>query len=471
MKTTATFSIANKLILSGLIGALTGCASGKTRHDAERTEAISHPIGSGALTPVQPTKLNHPDLSPNATLQDVLAMAAMRHPGMKAAFEAWQAALEKSPQVMALPDPKFSYGYFIREVETRVGPQQQRVGLSQMFPWFGKRTLAGQMADQDAEAAWQVYESTKRKLFQSVKTTWNELAYLHESIRITEENIELMKHFERVAQARFRSGSDVTGVVKAQVEIGKLEDRLLSLQDMILPLITRLNTEMNRPPNTFLPVPKLENTQTSQLPIKTTMDAMLLQHPDLAALQAEVEKNRKSIQLALKNNRPDFTLGLDYIQTDSSATAGISDNGKDPVMITGAFNIPIWNRKNKAAVRQAESNTSAAQLRLKQRENELQTDLAMELFDYRDAERKLGLYKNSLTPLTENALRVAEQSYQAGQSDFLELIDAQRLLLEFQLSYQRALADRAIATAGLEKLLGTHSLLPDSTQSPKTTQP
>ena len=77
MKTTATFSIANKLILSGLIGALTGCASGKTRHDAERTEAISHPIGSGALTPVQPTKLNHPDLSPNATLQDVLAMAAM----------------------------------------------------------------------------------------------------------------------------------------------------------------------------------------------------------------------------------------------------------------------------------------------------------------------------------------------------------------------------------------------------------
>jgi hypothetical protein len=39
------------------------------------------------------------------------------------------------------------------------------------------------------------------------------------------------------------------------------------------------------------------------------------------------------------------------------------------------------------------------------------------------------------------------------------------------LSYQRALEDRAIATADLEKLLGTHSLLPDSTQSLKTTQP
>jgi outer membrane protein TolC len=162
---------------------------------------------------------------------------------------------------------------------------------------------------------------------------------------------------------------------------------------------------------------------------------------------------------------------LDYIQTDSSGAAGITDNGKDPVMITGAFNIPIWNQKNQAAVREAEANTSAAQHRLQQRENELKTDLAMALFDFRDAERKLGLYRDSLTPLTENALRVAEQSYQAGQSDFLELIDAQRLLLEFQLSYQRALADRAIATADLEKLLGKHSLFPDSTQSPHTTKP
>ena len=471
MKTTALYSITNYLILTGLIGGLTACSSGKTIHPPTRLEAVSSPNGATADTSMQPTKLDAPELSPDSNLQDVLTHAALRHPGMKAAFESWQAALEKSPQVTALPDPKFSYGYFIREVETRVGPQQQRVGLSQMFPWFGKRALAGQMADHEAEAAWQSYESTKRNLFQSVKTTWSELAFLYESIRITKENIDLMKHLESVAQARFRSGSDVTGVVKAQVEIGKMEDRLLSLQDMIHPLSTRLNAEMNRSSNAMLPIPKLNDIPASELPSDTSMDSMLMLHPDLAALKAEMEKHKKSIQLANKNKRPNFTLGLDYIQTDSSAAAGITDNGKDPVMITGAFNIPIWNQKNQAAVREAESNTSAAQHRLQQRENELKTDLAMALFDFRDAERKLGLYRDSLTPLTENALRVAEQSYQAGQSDFLELIDAQRLLLEFQLSYQRALADRAIATADLEKLLGNHFSSPNSTQSSDTTKP
>lgn len=467
MKTTAIYSITTHIIVTALIGALTACSSGKTSHHFDRKKEITSSTDTDDQASFQ-TPLSVPQ---DANLQDILALAAMRHPGMKAAFETWRATLEKNPQVTALPDPRFSYGYFIREVETRVGPQQQRVGLSQSFPLFGKRALANRIADHEAEAAWQVYESTKRNLFQSIKTSWSELAFLHESIRITQENIELMKHLESVAQARFRSGSEVTGVVKAQVEIGKLEDRLLSLQDMIHPLTTRLNTEMNLPPNNSLPEPKLKDIPISQPPSEPSQTLLLLQHPDLAGLQAEVEKNQTSIQLARKNNRPDFTLGLDYIQTDSSATAGITDNGKDPVMITGAFNIPIWNQKNKAAIREAESNTSAARNRLQQRENELRTDLSMALFKFRDAERKLGLYKDSLTPLTENALRVAEQSYQAGKSDFLELIDAQRLLLEFQLSYQRALADRAIATADLEKLLGSNALLPDSSQSPKTTEP
>ena len=471
MKTTTFYFISNNIILISLTGALTACSSGKTGHRIDRTDTISSPIGGAAHTSTEPKNLVQTELSPDASLQDVLAIAALRHPGLKAAYETWQAALKKNAWVTALPDPKVSYSYFIREVETRVGPQQQRAGLSQMFPWFGKRKLSGQIADREADAAWQVYESTKRRLFQSVKTTWSELAFQHESIRITKGNIELMKHLESVAQARFRSGSDVTGVVKAQVEIGKLEDQLLSLQDMILPLTTRLNKEMNRPAKASLPVPKLNDIPKPQLASESSMRSLLSQHPDLAALKADLEKHQKSIQLARKNKRPDFTLGLDYIQTDSSATAGITNNGKDPLMITGAFNIPIWNKKNKAAVWQAEANTSAVQLRLQQRENELEADLSKALFDLRDAERKLGLYQDSLTPLSENALRVAEQSYQAGKSDFLELIDAQRLLLEFQLSYQRALKDRAVAFADLEMLLGTNSLSPDFNPSYKTNAP
>ena len=51
------------------------------------------------------------------TLQDYLSYAALNNAGLKAAFEQWKSSLEQIPQVKALPDPQFTYGYYIEKVE------------------------------------------------------------------------------------------------------------------------------------------------------------------------------------------------------------------------------------------------------------------------------------------------------------------------------------------------------------------
>ena len=90
---------------------------------------------------------NHlPELDEGSSLNDYLAYAALNNPQLEAAFNRWKAALEMVSQAHTLPDPRFNYGYFIQEVETRVGPQEHRVGISQMFPWFGKLKLRGEAA-------------------------------------------------------------------------------------------------------------------------------------------------------------------------------------------------------------------------------------------------------------------------------------------------------------------------------------
>ena len=70
------------------------------------------------------------------------------------------------------------------------------------------------------------------------------------------------------------------------------------------------------------------------------------------------------------------------------------------------------------------------------------------------AERKINLYGATLLPQARSALSVAQQSYETGKGDFLNLIDAQRALLEFELEEQRALADREQALALIELLVG-----------------
>lgn len=129
------------------------------------------------------------------TLQEYLRYASRNNAGLKAAFEQWKAALEQVPQAKSLPDPKFNYGYFIEEVETRVGPQRQRVGIMQVFPWFGKIEARTDAAAAGAKAARKRYEAEKLKLFFDVKETFYEYTYLAGAVEIARENTYIHKTF------------------------------------------------------------------------------------------------------------------------------------------------------------------------------------------------------------------------------------------------------------------------------------
>lgn len=89
-----------------------------------------------------------------------------------------------------------------------------------------------------------------------------------------------------------------------------------------------------------------------------------------------------------------------------------------------------------------------------ERENKLISDLKMALYNFRDAERKIDLYRDTLVPKAEQQITVIQQAFAAGKTDFLDVIDAERTLLEFQLSFERALANHAQRLAKIEMLIG-----------------
>ncbi len=79
-------------------------------------------------------------------------------------------------------------------------------------------------------------------------------------------------------------------------------------------------------------------------------------------------------------------------------------------------------------------------------------------FRMQTAERLVKLYSNSIIPQAEQSLRAAEIGYQAGQVDFLNLIDSQRVLLDFNLANYRAISDFGINVAELERVVGLELL-------------
>lgn len=411
-------------------------------------------ISAAESSKASPANDQPPSLTADSGLQDYLRYAALEHAGLRAAFHRWNAKLEQIAQARSLPDPKLNYGYFIQEVETRVGPQRHRVGLAQMFPWFGKLKLRGEMAARDAEAAFQEYEMARLKLFQQVKDAWFELYYLHRATTITEENIRLLSNLESVAQTKYKTGGPLTGVVKSQVELGKLTDRLRTLRDLRAPLAARLNAALNRPPDAPIHAPTRLAPQAVDLHEADLAEWLKENNPRLKELDSRVAREDSAMALARKEYLPDITLGLDYIETGDARMAGVQDSGKDPLIATLSLNIPLWTRKYRAGVREAHERREAYTESRVQELNTLLSEVTLAAYRFRDAERKIQLYARTLRPLAEKSLSVAQQSWEAGQADFLELIDAQRLLLEFQLEEERARANREQRLAELEMLVG-----------------
>ncbi len=200
------------------------------------------------------------------SLEGYLRVAMLNNAEVKVKFEEWKAALEQVPQAKALADPKFTYSHFVEEVETRMGPQKNKFGIMQVFPWFGEIKARGDVAAAKAEAARQRYEASKLKVFWQVKSAYYEFAYLSTAISIAKENLELLQHFEEIARTKYRaSTAKHPDMIRAQMELAKLEDVLRSLEEFREPAVAKLNSVLNRRVDSELAWPQKETTEFPKL--------------------------------------------------------------------------------------------------------------------------------------------------------------------------------------------------------------
>lgn len=396
-----------------------------------------------------------PQLDENAGVDDYLRYAALNNAGLEADFNRWKADLEQVPQAGALPDPRFNYTYFIEEVETRVGPQQQKFGLAQQFPWFGKRRLRADAATQAANVSEAIYEKNKLKLFYRVKSAYHEYWYLKQAIAITKEHVRLVSNMEGVARTRFKAGTAPNNaVIQAQVELGKLDDRLRTLEDLRKPIVATLDAALNLPESHQLPWPHSLPETTVAFTDEQAMLWLKQNNPDLMRLAYSSKKAEVGIKLAHKEYFPDITLGVDYVDTGEALDSSLTDSGKDPVMAMVSVNLPIWYGKYRAAGREAKRRKASVDASRVDTERRLEANLTMALYYFRDAERKIDLFGDTLVPKAEQSLQVTQQGFETGRTSFIALLDAERLLLEFQLSHNRAQADRGKRLAEIEMLVG-----------------
>jgi len=391
-------------------------------------------------------------------LEDYLAAAAEHRPILAADRGRAEALRSNASGVGALPGLKLGWGEMIVPVETRVGPQQRVLSISQRIPWFGTLGLQSDAAEARADAAVEDLRGSTLDVRRDVRAAWFELAYLHGSIAAVAAHLDLAGQAEEVTRSAYEAGSgSFADVLTAQIELGKLDTRLAGLRDRMRPAVVRLNTAAGLDPSTPAPrsVDLEDGTLLDEVPSEAEMKALLdRNNPELAARRHDLEGRRQDMDLAGKSSYPELALGLDYIMTGQARMEGVEDSGKDPVIARVSVTIPLWggqaDAKQKTSagmMRAAGFDLADARLRLVARLEEIR-------FAMREAERQEHLYADTMITRGRQALEVTVARYAAGQAYFQDLIAARRTLLDLELSRLRATIDRRLAANDLITLLG-----------------
>jgi outer membrane protein TolC len=414
-----------------IVGAALVTARAETRSQVEADSVTAAWSGEAPVLPARPT------------LDDYLRVAAWRSPALRAAFYRWQSDVERSGYTGKLPDPIVGYTYFIESVETRVGPQNQRFALRQMIPWFGTLGSRQDVSFQASEASWQAFHSKVLELQ-----------------RTTRENLELLGFWESIARAKYRVAlSQHPDVIRAQVELGKLEDRLLTVEEQLGPAAAHLRSILDIPDSTTLVLPDSIVVTEATVDRDTILTRAIQHNPSLKSQLYMIESARAGVRTAGKSYWPGLTLGLDYIDTGPARNPGVPDSGKDAFTVSVGVNVPIWFGANGARKREAEADMRARQHDYTDTRNQLAAAIDLVVYEYQDAMRKTQLYRDGLIPKAQQSLGASYTAYQAGEVDFLNVLDAQRQLLDFQLMFERSRSNLAIRRAQLEMLTG-HRLEP-----------
>ncbi|MBZ5553621.1 MAG: TolC family protein [Acidobacteriia bacterium] len=393
-----------------------------------------------------------PTPEPILLLEDLIAEALTNNPEIQAAERMVDAKRAISPQQRTLPDPVISGGWMgniVPPFSIQTGdPSSARVlSLSQEIPFPGKLALRGRIADTEADAERWSYERSKHAVISNLKQTYYELAFIEKSIQTVEKDKDLLEKLAKIAEARYSVGKGMQqDVIRAQVEISRLLERLTLLEQRRGVAQSMLCSLLNRPPDGPLGIPA-EVTKTEVSYSLSELEGIAEAHaPDLKSQEREIDKSQLALNLAKKEYYPDFGVGFTYFNRPQLPEMyGVNFTAKVPLY--------FW-KKQRYGVEEAASGVMSEKKKAEAVRANLFFRVKDQYLAMKASERLMDLYSKAIVPQSTLALDSSLSGYQVGNIDFLSMLSNFLTVLDYELNYYDSLTNYQKAVARLEEVLG-----------------
>ncbi len=444
--------LAGAMVLSTASAGAQASPNGSWTMDAPVANSSVAAPSVPAGVPSGPTTKDGTPTIQEITLQQLVAIALERNPAIKSAAERFQAQSARAPQARALPDPMVSGGWMgnITPFSVQQGDPSSYRGLtvSQAFPFPGKLGLRGKIADREAEAGHWEYEQTRRQVVADVKTAYYAYFYDSKAIEITGKNKDLLQKLESIAEARYRVGKGIQqDVLRAQVEVARIDQKLIVLEQEEDAARARLNTLLYRDPESPLPLPAPVKAADFHDSLEDLYAMAHANDPGLERDKRRIESNQYAVDLAQKAYKPDFDVAYSYEQRPDM---------QDMHGVMVGVNIPIFFRsKQREGVIEASHELNAVRREFDDRLTEVNFEIKQQYLAATAARNLMNLYSKAIVPQSSLALESSMSAYEVGKVDFLSMLENFVYVLNYEVGYYQELSNYETALARMEPLVNT----------------
>lgn len=383
------------------------------------------------------------------SLKAAVGEAKGSNPEIVAAKRTYEAVKARVPQELAPEDPMLEYSYdeMRAGVEGLMGKPMRSYAISQKIPFPTKLVLRSKIASKDARISYEGYREKERDIIARTKSAWLDLWAIEKIIDITKENQALLEQFASSAAARYSLGkTSQQDALKAQVELAKIKNSLVTLVQRREIAQAKLNILLNRDPRSGIVIEKDLKKQEIAAPLDELSEKAKELRPQLRAFRYAVEKGKAQYLLAWNEFLPDLSGRYEQMIVN-----GRGDKWAGMLGVS----VPIWFwEKQSFGVAQMKKELDMFKAEYKTMEN-------MALFEVKEAYAKVEArkklveqFETSFIPQAEQALKASLIGYEANQIDFLNLLDSQRMLLDIKIDYYGTLVELEMAKAELEKAVG-----------------
>jgi outer membrane protein TolC len=388
-------------------------------------------------------------------LDTLKAELRQENPALHALQLDYEAAMKIGAQQNQLPDLEIGAGVFVLPIETRTGPQQFRVGATQMLPWPGK--LAAMAATADARARPLLEKAAARQLMliAQLEKAYFSLAGLEARREVLEESLDLYASLNGLALSRVESGKGSSvDVYRIQLQRQQVERKLEELRYLAQQEMVTINELLNRPADTQvearLDIAGRVAETLDFAPDLAADDPDLSNHPGLRIYRLQQQANRAAIELTKLDQRPDFGVGVDYIATGRRDDMNPLRNGRDVILPRAMVTIPLSKGKFSAKRQEEEVRIIALDARRENTENEFRAEIrrALNTIDY--AANDLYFLREQ-SRVIDATVSIARSEFANGKRAFDELLRLENQLIGYRtkavqaqttILIQRAMIDR-----------------------------